>query len=231
MSEIVKQEIEQVVYKPKLEQKKAVSFIWVLPLIILCVLGWIAYESYMQKGTNITVTFKSAEGLKEGVTPLEYKGLQLGKVTEISMHDDLKSVKVNILVKKEVAKVENVLKQTSLYVQVNHLDGDDFNKDTVDHMVDALADDLNTSLALTEILNQVKVLNQAMRVKEKDNTLILKEYNTLLKMTDVVGFVFKPKQLDEDELELYSKWLDAKAVKDFEKADQYRAELIQKGII
>ena len=134
-------------------------------------------------------------------------------------------------VKKEVAKVENVLKQTSLYVQVNQLDGDGFNKDTVDHMVDALADDLNTSLSLTEILNQVKVLNQAMRVKEKDNTLILKEYNTLLKMTDVVGFVFKPKQLDEDELELYSKWLDAKAVKDFEKADQYRAELIQKGII
>lgn len=39
-------------------------------------------------------------------------------------------------VKKEVAKVENVLKQTSLYVQVNHLDGDDFNKDTVDHMVE-----------------------------------------------------------------------------------------------
>ena len=104
MSEIVKQEIEQVVYKPKIEQKKPVSFIWILPLIILGVLGWIAYESYMKKGTNITVIFKSAEGLKEGVTPLEYKGLQLGKVTEISMHEDLKSVKVNILVKKEVAK-------------------------------------------------------------------------------------------------------------------------------
>lgn len=104
MSEIVKQEIEQVVYKPKIEQKKPVSFILVLPLIILGVLGWIAYESYMKKGTNITVIFKSAEGLKEGVTPLEYKGLQLGKVTEISMHEDLKSVKVNILVKKEVAK-------------------------------------------------------------------------------------------------------------------------------
>ena len=104
MSEIVKQEIEQVVYKPKIEQKKPVSFIWVLPLIILGVLGWIAYESYMKKGTNITVIFKSAEGLKEGVTPLEYKGLQLGKVTEISMPEDLKSVKVNILVKKEVAK-------------------------------------------------------------------------------------------------------------------------------
>jgi paraquat-inducible protein B len=104
MSETVKQELEQVVYKPKIEQKKAVSFIWILPVIILGVLAWIAYQSYMQKGTNITVIFKSAEGLKEGVTPLEYKGLQLGKVTNISMHDDLKSVKVNILVKKEASK-------------------------------------------------------------------------------------------------------------------------------
>ena len=96
--------IEQQVYEPKIEDKKAVSFIWILPLIILGILGWIAYESYMKKGTNIRVIFKSAEGLKEGVTTLEYKGLQLGKVTKISMHEDLKSVKVNILVDNEVAK-------------------------------------------------------------------------------------------------------------------------------
>ena len=99
-----KEIIEQQVYEPKIEDKKAVSFIWILPLIILAILGWIAYESYMKKGTNISVIFKSAEGLKENVTPLEYKGLQLGKVTKISMHEDLKSVKVNILVDNEVAK-------------------------------------------------------------------------------------------------------------------------------
>ena len=96
--------IEDVVYKTKPEDKKAVSFIWVLPIIILCILGWIAYESYMKKGTNITVVFKSAEGLKEGVTPLEYRGLQLGKVTKITMYEDLKSVSVNILVKNDVAQ-------------------------------------------------------------------------------------------------------------------------------
>ena len=99
-----KEIIEQQVYEPKIEDKKPVSFIWILPLIILAILGWIAYESYMKKGTNISVIFKSAEGLKENVTPLEYKGLQLGKVTKISMHEDLKSVKVNILVDNEVAK-------------------------------------------------------------------------------------------------------------------------------
>lgn len=102
--DLIKDEIHEVVYKPKIEENKSVSFIWILPLIILGILGWIAYESYMKKGTKITVIFKSAEGLKEGVTPLEYKGLQLGKVTKISMHEDLKSVRVNILVDKEVAK-------------------------------------------------------------------------------------------------------------------------------
>jgi len=95
---------ENVVYKPRVKQKKAVSFVWILPVVIAFILSWIAYESYMKKGTNIEIIFKSAEGLKEGVTPLEYKGLQLGKVTKIDIHDDLKSVKVNILVKNEAAK-------------------------------------------------------------------------------------------------------------------------------
>jgi len=94
---------EDLVYKAK-EEKKEVSFIWVLPLLILGILAWISYESYMKKGVNITVVFKNAEGLKEGATTLEYKGLQLGKVTKINIHDDLKNVKVNILVKSDAAK-------------------------------------------------------------------------------------------------------------------------------
>ncbi|MGM0519327.1 MAG: MlaD family protein [Campylobacterota bacterium] len=89
---------------PKVKMNKPVSFVWVLPLIIFGILSWVAYESYKKKGVNIEVIFKSAEGLKENATPLEYKGLQLGKVTDIKLHDDLKSVKVNILVKSDVAK-------------------------------------------------------------------------------------------------------------------------------
>ena len=104
ITEDVKEESKELVYKAVVEKKKPISVIWILPLIILGILSWIAYESYMKKGTNITVVFKSAEGLKEGVTPLEYKGLQLGKVTKIDMHEDLKNVKVNILVRSDVAK-------------------------------------------------------------------------------------------------------------------------------
>lgn len=134
-------------------------------------------------------------------------------------------------VKKEVAKVDNVVKQASLYLQVNGVEAGEYDKAVVDEMVNALSDDLNTSLALTCILNQVKVLNQLMRVKEKNNDDIARSYATLLKMCDVMGFVFEPKTLDDEELELYKKWMSAKAQKNFEEADQYRAQLIQKGII
>ena len=48
--------------------------------------------------------FQKCWRFKENVTTLEYKGLVLGKVTKISMHDDLKNVAVNILVNSDVAE-------------------------------------------------------------------------------------------------------------------------------
>lgn len=92
------------IYTAKTQKAKRISFVWLLPLAIFGVLCWIAYDTYANKGTSITIVFKNGEGLKEGVTPLEYKGLQLGKVTKIEIGDDLKSVKATILLQKEAAK-------------------------------------------------------------------------------------------------------------------------------
>ena len=134
-------------------------------------------------------------------------------------------------VKKEVDKVENIIKQASLYLQVNHCLKEDYQKETVDHMVEALADDLNTSLALSEILGQVKILNQVMRTKEKDNDVISREYQTLLKMLDVMGFVHATKELSDEDIQMYLAWQKEKAEKNFEVADRLRTTLQEKGII
>ncbi len=103
MSQEDNKNLETIVYKAEVKEKKSISFVWVLPLIVMAILAWVAYESYSKKGTNISIIFKSAEGLKEGQTPLEYRGLQLGKVTKIEIND-LNSVKVNVLVNSDVAK-------------------------------------------------------------------------------------------------------------------------------
>ena len=134
-------------------------------------------------------------------------------------------------VKKEVNKVENILKQTSLYLQVNHVEDQGYCKETVDQMVEALTDDLNTSLALTQILGQVKVLNQLMRTREKDDQAISLGYQTLVKMLDTMGFVHETKILSEEDIALYQQWNEEKSKKNFEKADELRKVLQEKGII
>ena len=139
--------------------------------------------------------------------------------------------KVIVGVRKEVSKVENATKNASLYLQVNHVPAHDYKKETVDAMVNALEDDLNTSLALTQILDQVKVLNQVMRVREKDNDAIATEYATLVKMGDVLGFLFEGTKLSEEDIALYEEWNAYKKEKNFDEADRVRKELTERGIL
>lgn len=139
--------------------------------------------------------------------------------------------KVIVGVRKEVSKVENATKNASLYLQVNHVPAHDYKKETVDAMVNALEDDLNTSLALTQIFDQVKVLNQVMRVREKDNDVIATEYATLVKMGDVLGFLFEGTKLSEEDIALYEEWNAYKKEKNFDEADRVRKELTERGIL
>lgn len=134
-------------------------------------------------------------------------------------------------VRKEVSKVENATKNASLYLQINHVPAHDYKKETVDAMVTALEDDLNTSLALTQILDQVKVLNQVMRVREKDDDVIAIEYATLVKMGDVLGFLFEGTKLSEEDIALYEEWNAYKKEKNFDEADRVRKELTERGIL
>ena len=134
-------------------------------------------------------------------------------------------------VRKEVSKAENATKSASLYLQVNHVPAHDYKKETVDAMVNALEDDLNTSLALTQVLDQVKVLNQVMRVREKDNDVIATEYATLVKMGDVLGFLFEGTKLSEEDIALYEQWNAYKKEKNFDEADRVRKELTERGIL
>lgn len=134
-------------------------------------------------------------------------------------------------VKKEVAKVENAIHSASLYLVTHKVSSTEYDKAAVDQMVEALSDDLNTSLAMTDILNQVKAVNQVMRVRDKDDQLIAKNYHTLVKMCDTMGFAFKPVEMSDEDIDLYNKWNALKKEKKFDEADKLRAQLMEKGIL
>jgi cysteinyl-tRNA synthetase len=61
--------------------------------------------------------------------------------------------------------------------------------------------------------------------------LIAKEYATLMKMLDVMGFMFEEKKLSEEDIALYNDWMSYKKEKNFEKADVLRAQLIERGVL
>ena len=134
-------------------------------------------------------------------------------------------------VKKETTKVENVVKAASLYLQTERVKKGIVLKEKIDKIADALSDDLNTSLALTLILEEVKVLNQIMRTKEKDNEMISNEYETLMQMTDLIGFNFKTPVLSDEDINIYNQWNNYKKEKNFEEADRLRSKLMQRGIL
>ena len=134
-------------------------------------------------------------------------------------------------VRKEVDKVSSVIKQISLWMQVSHIDPSSQCDPLLEEMVEALEDDLNTSLALSKVLEAVKGLNQLYRQKEKDAAAIAKLYHTLLTMLEVFGFKFEIKTLTDEDIDLYQQWQNSKAAKDFEKADGLRSQLMERGIL
>lgn len=133
--------------------------------------------------------------------------------------------------KKEVNKIENVIKQASLKLNVNNYKDDCMIQEDYENFLEKLCDDLNTPNAYTEILNVVKKLNQSLRNKEKTLQDISMELNTLVKMLDIIGLSYKLVELNEEDKNIYNLWNLSKTNKNFEEADKYRNILIEKGII
>jgi paraquat-inducible protein B len=75
-----------------LDKKTELPLVWLLPLIALLVSGWLIAKSVNEKGPVITINFPTAEGLEVDKTKIKYLDVEIGKVTAISINDDLKTI-------------------------------------------------------------------------------------------------------------------------------------------
>ena len=131
----------------------------------------------------------------------------------------------------EINKMKMVTKQAALLLQTNGLDIDSYKPTLIDNFLNALADDLNTSNALMELYNVIKLINSEIRQKEKDLNKIGDLFKTLLDMFYILGLDIKYVKLSDEDKKLYQNYLISKENKDFETSDQYRKILIEKGIM
>lgn len=131
----------------------------------------------------------------------------------------------------EINKIKMAVKQAALLLQTSDIDIAKGKPVYINNFLTYLADDLNTSNALSEIYNIVKLLNNELRVKEKDLNKINDLFKTLMDMLGVLGLDIKYVTMDENDKNLYQKYIICKENKDFAASDLIRQELIAKGIM
>ena len=133
--------------------------------------------------------------------------------------------------RKELDKVLTPLKQAYIKAALaNYVMGDDYDKESYRAFLDCLDDDMNTPNAYAVIFETVKKLNQTLRQREIDFAQVTLYRNAVEKMLNVLGIVVDKPVIGETEKELFAKWNQAKADKDFDSADKYRNELAEKGL-
>jgi len=100
--------------KPVITKKHWLSGIWLLPLLAALMGGWTIYQSMNEKGIEISIVFDNAEGIREGKTPIMYKGVRIGVVKKVDISANLKQVKV--LAEIQRAASESLRKTTGFWL-------------------------------------------------------------------------------------------------------------------
>jgi len=70
----------------------AAQAVWLIPLVAVLIVGWLAVSDWLKAGPTITIRFRSAEGLEAGKTRVKYRDVDIGVVKQVRLAPDRKGV-------------------------------------------------------------------------------------------------------------------------------------------
>ena len=79
---------------PKVSKQSGPSIVWLIPFVTLIVGGWLIVKTVSEQGPEITISFKTAEGIEAGKTRIKFKNVDIGVVEKIQFSEDFSSVLV-----------------------------------------------------------------------------------------------------------------------------------------
>lgn len=133
--------------------------------------------------------------------------------------------------KAEITKMQMVNKQLALKLQVNDIDLSSGKPTYINKFLEALADDLNTSNALSELYEVMKLANQEIRKRDIDYKVANDLFKTLNDIFYVLGLDITYVKMADSDKKLYQNYLKLKEEKNFEESDKIREILSNKGIM
>ena len=76
----------------KIIKIRAISAIWIIPIVTAIVGLWIIYAHFADRGTSFTLLAKDASGIVAGKTVIKNRSVDVGIVDEVTLSDDYKQV-------------------------------------------------------------------------------------------------------------------------------------------
>jgi len=89
-------DLPQAVVRSSRPSERRVSIIWVIPIVAVVIGAGLAWRSWENRGIDITIEFDTAESLLPGQTPVRFRNVDLGMVSDLTVADDRETVVVDV---------------------------------------------------------------------------------------------------------------------------------------
>ncbi|MFQ1016596.1 intermembrane transport protein PqiB [Gilliamella sp. Occ3-1] len=96
----------------KIIKIRAISAIWIIPIVTAIVGLWIIYSHYAYRGTSFTLLAKDASGIVAGKTVIKNRSVDIGIVDEVTLSDDYQQVVIKGRIYNDM---EPLLKNDSIF--------------------------------------------------------------------------------------------------------------------
>jgi len=80
------------------------GWIWAVPLAAVAIVVWLVLRQISLHGVAVTVTFDNAAQMKSGTTQVIYRGVEVGKVTKVSLAKDGSKAVVRLNIQDDAKK-------------------------------------------------------------------------------------------------------------------------------
>lgn len=78
----------------KIKSTRRISRIWIIPILVVIVGGWMVYTQWKNQGPLITIELKSASGIEANKTTIKVRDFDVGQVKKIELKPDQDGVLV-----------------------------------------------------------------------------------------------------------------------------------------
>ena len=95
------------------------AWVWAVPIVAGVIVLWLGARAFVARGPDVSISFRSAEGLQERQSTIRHRGVEVGRVEELELSPDLSRVIVHARMSRSAKQALN--ENTQFYIVAPHV--------------------------------------------------------------------------------------------------------------